>query len=98
MVKVTQVAALVVAAGYRRALASLTMEDRGELVVTLQQFYTLLCVKPELDQFLEGLKTLQVLQTVRLYPELLRPLFVAGEPPKLDRGTLMCVLISVERG
>ena len=34
-------------------------------------------VKAEMDQFSDGMQTLQVLDFIKLYPEQMRPLFVA---------------------
>lgn len=72
--------------GYRKALARISLEDREEIVLILRQFYTLVRVKPELDQFIDGLKTLELLDMVREHPQLLRPLFVAGTPVQLSKG------------
>ena len=53
---------------------------------TLRNFYTIIKVKPEIDQLLEGLLTLGVLQQITKYPDVMLPLFRAPEENQLKKG------------
>ena len=72
--------------GYRKALSSLTVEDLIGIKRTLRNFYMLLRVKAEIDQFLEGLSCLGVLDQVRSHPMLMQPLLIPSEKCKLSKG------------
>jgi len=61
--------------GFRKPLSSLTVEDVPVLQGTLKA-QVILKVKPELDQFCEGLETCGVLHAVTKYPSLMAPYFL----------------------
>lgn len=54
--------------------------DRDRLVQSFSMHYSILMVKAELDQMLDGMKTLGVLDLMRSNPKTMRPLFVPGGP------------------
>ena len=60
--------------GYRKPLSSLVMLDKAAIQKTLRA-HILLKVKPELDQFCEGLKTCGVMESTLQYPSLMAPCF-----------------------
>ena len=61
--------------GFQKPLPLLTLGDKSELVHTLRQYYTFLKGQFELNQFIEGLKTYDLIESIQLYPELMKPLF-----------------------
>ena len=81
--------------GYRKALCLLTVCDKEELTKTLRDYHTLIKTKAEMDQLCEGLESLNVLENIRKYSSLMKPLFVA-QPTVLDKG--MCTLLCVSYG
>ena len=60
--------------GFRKPLSQLTLQDRPNLQWVLRDHHTVLKIKPEIDQYCDGLETLGVLECVRKYPCLMRPL------------------------
>ena len=67
---------LLMETGYRKPLALLTCDDMPGIKKAIRDYHTLVKIKPELDQFSDELKTLNVLQTMKMYPSLMSPLFV----------------------
>ena len=64
--------------GFRKPLSMLVMSDRPVLVNTLKA-HILLRVKPELDQFGEGLRLCGVRDGAIRYPKLMAPRFTYVE-------------------
>ena len=64
--------------GYRKPLTRLTLSDKPALMTTLK-LHLLFRVKPELDQFRDGLKACGVLGLVQRYQQLMAPFFVHTE-------------------
>ena len=64
--------------GYRKPLALLTCDDKPGIKKAIHDYHTLVKIKPELDQFSDGLKMLNVLQTMKMYPSLMSPLVDQG--------------------
>lgn len=90
---------LLLETGYRKALSSLTVEDLIGIKRTLRNFYMLLRVKAEIDQFLEGLSCLGVLDQVRSHPMLMQPLLIPSEKCKLSKGnqsSMQGILITLQ--
>ena len=60
--------------------------DLDCIVQSLAMHYSVVCVKAELDDMVDGLKTLDVLGLIRTNGNKLRPLFVCGDstPPTVD--------------
>ena len=73
--------------GYRKPLTSLTLNDREEIVGVLKLYHTLIKVKAEIDQFVEGLQCLGIHGYMKLYPELMEPVFVNKNCKSLSAGT-----------
>lgn len=61
--------------GFTKPLATLKMKDVNLLVTCASLHSTLLRVKSELDQFINGLDAAHVLHAIREYPDLFAPLF-----------------------
>ena len=78
--------ALLLETGYRKPLASLSIQDIPVIQGTLRNFYVLLRVKAEIDQFLEGLSSLGVLDEVRQHPMLMQPLLMSNKKYQLSKG------------
>ena len=78
-------ASLLLETGFRKPLCLLTMSDREIISSTMRLYYTLVKVKAETDQFMDGLKTLGVLQMVKKFPDLMKPVLVK-QSTKLHKG------------
>ena len=61
--------------GFRNPLTSLALSDRDLIKKTLKN-YVFLRVKPEFDQFCEGLRTCGVAEAVQTHPSLMAPCFI----------------------
>ena len=62
--------------------------DRDGLVQSFALHYSVFNVKAELDQLLDGMKTLGVLDLIRSNPNTMRQLFVAGGEPVLTADSM----------
>ncbi len=82
--------ALVAETGFRKPLAFLKLRDRSDLCKALRDYYTIIKVLPEINQFGEGLADMNLLEMIRTYPDLMRPLFVSGPEKKVDKGMTVC--------
>ena len=60
--------------------SSVRLADREAIVQSVAKHYSVLSVKAELDQIVDGLKTMGVLDLFRSRPNLMRPLLM-GKPP-----------------
>ena len=80
---------LLLETGYRKPLSSLTCDDKPCIKEAVRDYHTLVKIKPELDQFSDGLETLSVLQTVKKYPSLMSPLFVDQGSECLNKGIVI---------
>lgn len=60
--------------GYRKPLSSLLLSDRPAIVKTLK-IHVLVKVKPELDQFIDGLNMYGILESIKKYPSLMAQYF-----------------------
>ena len=61
--------------GCKKVLSMLALSDKASLQATLKT-HMLLKVKPELDQFMDGLGICGVLNATRVHPMLMAPYFV----------------------
>lgn len=78
--------------GFRLALCHLTCADKKLIKSAIRDYHSLVKIKPELDQFADGLKTLGVLEAMKKQPSLMTPLFTKHESIKrIDKG--MCVYV-----
>lgn len=64
--------------GYRKPLPSLVVADKNFIMDTLKA-HIILKVKPELDQFCEGLSTCSVLEYTQKYPSLMAERFTLSQ-------------------
>ena len=83
---------LLLETGFRKALPLLVCEDKQSIKSALRDHHSLVKIKPELDQFTDGLATLGLLKHIRKYPKLMEPLFVY-EKKVLNKGTELKWLI-----
>ena len=58
--------------GFRKPVCMLTVSDKAHLKSALLDYHCMVKVKAEMDQFSDGM-----LDFIKLYPEQMRPLFVA---------------------
>lgn len=56
---------LVYETGFRKPLARLTMEDKGAVSTVLLNYHCMTKVKAAMDQFIEGLESLELLLRIR---------------------------------
>lgn len=77
---------LLLETGFRKPLTLLTMDDKPNIKKVMQDHHTLIKVKPELDQFAEGLKTAGVLDKMRRYSTLMAPMFVTEGKVEINKG------------
>ena len=81
--------------GYKKPIESLTQQDISEIIDILKCH----CIKlsiPEINQFCEGLETLNVLTYVKEYPDIMRELFV-DDGIRLTTGKYMYDACNVTR-
>lgn len=71
--------------GYRKPPK---LSDKFEMCSVLKHYYTIAKVKPEIDQFLEGLETLGVLEMMRQCSDLMKVFFVPTDDIVLTRGEM----------
>ena len=72
--------------GCRKPISKLKIDDKPMLKSSLIDYYCLLKVKAEMDQFAEGLKDLGLLEMMRHQPSLFKSLFVAPTSTHLTPG------------
>ena len=72
--------------GFRKPLPQLVCGDKPAIKAALRDHHTLVKIKPELDQFIDGLKTVGVLAAVRQYPSLMEPFFVNSMKKDINKG------------
>ena len=77
---------IVLETGYRKPLG--TVSDKEEIIRVLKRYHTLIKVKAEIDQFIEGLQCLGIDHLIKEHPDLMEPLFV-NKNKSLTAG--MCV-------
>ena len=77
---------LLLETGYRKSLSLLSCEDKPCIKKALRDYHTLVKIKPELDQFSDGLETLNILPTLKQYPSLISSLFVDRGNDHLNKG------------
>lgn len=85
---VEEVSEYLVVTGYRKAVCNLGLGDKGSLKAALLDYHCLLKVKAEMDQFVDGLADVGVLEHIRKYPDLLKPLFTDCCRDPLTAGQL----------
>ena len=64
-----------VASGFAKPTSTLSLDDKCIILHTLCLHHTLLVCKAETDQFIEGLKSLGVLDSIRKHMTMLKPFF-----------------------
>ena len=67
---------IILETGYRKPLGTITVSDGEEIIRVLKRYHTLIKVKAEIDQFIEGLQCLGIDRCIKEHPELKEPLFV----------------------
>ena len=65
--------------GFTKPLCTLKLNDVSPLIKNFALHSTILKIKSELDPFVDEINAAGVLQSIRKYPELFRPLFVSSE-------------------
>lgn len=64
--------------GYTKPLSTLKAIDVTQLIKNVTLHSTILKIKSELDQFIDGLNEAGVLHSIRQYSDFFRPLFVSS--------------------
>ena len=76
--------------GYRQVLSKVTLANKADLSKILCDYYTLIKILPETNQFGEGLDTVGVLSMIRKYPDLMQQFFTDSEYKLVNKGTYVC--------
>ena len=66
--------------------------NSSEIIATLVAYHTLIKIKAELDQFVEGLQPLNIHNYIIDYPQIMEPLFVY-ENKQLTAGIVACLTL-----
>ncbi len=74
--------------GFCKPTTKLSLNDRPSIVQTITLHFVLLQSKAEIDQYVEGLKSLGVLDVIREHPGLLQSFFCKTEDT-LTAGTVI---------
>ena len=72
---------VVLATGYRKALARTSLANRHEIISSLVDYHCMTKMKAVMDQFKEGLAVLGVLKSIQENPHWWQPLFVTPDIP-----------------
>ena len=78
---------LVLETGYRKPFSTLTVVDVEELKRIVRDYYSLIRVKGEIDAVVYGLHSLDVLQSIKDYPEIMQSFFIHNEV-EISKGAL----------
>ena len=70
--------------------------NKFEMCSILKQYHTITKVKAELDQFMEGLETMEVLNMMKQQSEIMKLFFVADDKTKLTRGKVTKIPITAQ--
>ena len=71
--------------GYNKPLSLLTMEDLDNILLCITDYHCLIKVKASMDQFIEGLTSGGVMDSIRNFGLLLKPMFCPS-PSQLTAG------------
>ena len=83
---IEEAADVLLVTGYRKAICDLRLNDKVSLKAALIDYHCLLKVKAEMDQFMDGLADCGVLEYIRQFPDLMRPLFTDCSTKQLTAG------------
>ena len=67
--------------GFTKAIPSIQLSDKTDVVSTLVTYHLFIKVKAAMDQFKEGLESAGVLSYMKKYFDLITPLFVNEREP-----------------
>ena len=67
------------------------MSNLEEIVRVMATYHTLVKVKAQIDQFVDGLRSVSVYEQIKNYPDLMQPLFVY-QTSKLTAGKCVMTL------
>lgn len=81
---------LVQETGFRKPVCMLKVADKASLRSVLVDYHCMMKVKSAMDQFAEGMQTLQFLDFVKQYPQQMQPLFVSSGSTEITSG-MYCV-------
>jgi len=84
---------LLMGMGFRKPISKLKMDDKAMIKNNLIDYYCLLKVKAEMDQFAEGLQDLGLLDMMRRQPALFKNLFVASTAAHLTPGKPIIIIV-----
>lgn len=71
--------------GYNKPLSLLTMEDLDNILLCITDYHCLIKVKASMDQFIDGLISGSVMDSIRNHSLLLKPMFCPS-PSQLTAG------------
>lgn len=77
---------LILETGFRKPLPLLIDDDKSTIKAALRDHHTLVKIKPEMDQFMDGLATVGVMEKVKSYPELMAPLLTVIKKKEVNKA------------
>ena len=75
--------------GFSAPSSKLTLADKVNMVRTLSLHYLIYANRAEIDQLMDGLKTLGILQLMQQHPQLFRPLLQSATKPLLTSSQML---------
>ena len=73
-------------AGFSKPIIKLSLADKSELIQIVALHHTILKCKAELDDLLDGLRSLGIDEMLKTHPNLLQPYFTATGIQALTAG------------
>ena len=81
-----EAAALLFETGFRKPTVQLTVSDKITIKSSLLDYHCMIKVKAAMDQFAEGLDVLNVLQLIKRFHHLAKPMFVDNDSKVVTAG------------
>lgn len=72
---VPDVESLLLETGFSKPLSLLCMEDQNSIVSSITDYHCLIKVKAAMDDFMDGLASGEILESVKRFSHILHPLF-----------------------
>ena len=77
---------LVTETGYRQVLSKITLANKADLSKILSNYYTLIKILPQINQFGEGLDAVGVLSMIRKHPDHMQQFFTDCQYKPINKG------------
>ena len=84
---------MVTETGYRQVLSKVTLANKADLSKILSDYYTMIKILPQINQFGEGLDTVGVLSMISKHPDHMRPFFTDCQYMPINKGIAIHIAI-----